>query len=53
MWDDHDYGLNNAGKYYPNKEIARKLFLDFLDEDSINSTRRNQSGGIYASYYLG
>ena len=31
-WDDHDYGMNNAGKYWEHKEIAKDLFLDFLDE---------------------
>lgn len=28
-WDDHDFGLNNAGKEYPLKAEARELFLDF------------------------
>ncbi|KAH9606083.1 hypothetical protein KSS87_019227 [Heliosperma pusillum] len=31
-WDDHDYGLNDAGKEFPHKVINQKLLLDFLDE---------------------
>lgn len=31
-WDDHDYGLNDAGKEFQNKLINQKLMLDFLDE---------------------
>ncbi|XP_059076027.1 uncharacterized protein LOC131042706 isoform X4 [Cryptomeria japonica] len=50
-WDDHDYGLNDAGKEYPNKAISQKLMLDFLDEAS-NSPRRKQAG-VYASYLFG
>ncbi|KAF3788896.1 hypothetical protein EJ110_NYTH05851 [Nymphaea thermarum] len=37
-WDDHDYGLNNAGKEFPGKDINQKLMLDFLDEPQ-NSPR--------------
>jgi alkaline phosphatase D len=29
IWDDHDYGLNDAGKEYAYKEDAEQLFLDF------------------------
>lgn len=31
-WDDHDYGLNDAGKEFDRKVINQKLMLDFLDE---------------------
>ncbi|XP_031472510.1 uncharacterized protein LOC116244770 isoform X2 [Nymphaea colorata] len=50
-WDDHDYGLNNAGKEFPGKDINQKLMLDFLDEPQ-NSPRRKQAG-VYASYVFG
>lgn len=50
-WDDHDYGLDNAGKKNPAKDLMRELFLDFLDE-SKDSVRRSRKGGIYESYYL-
>ena len=29
IWDDHDYGKNDGGGDYKNKEEAQKLFLDF------------------------
>ncbi|KAH9302924.1 hypothetical protein KI387_014507, partial [Taxus chinensis] len=50
-WDDHDYGLNDAGKEYPDKAISQKLMLDFLDE-ALDSPRRKQEG-VYASYVFG
>ena len=29
IWDDHDYGLNDAGSEYPYKTKSKDLFLDF------------------------
>lgn len=31
-WDDHDYGLNDAGKEFSEKVTNQMLLLDFLDE---------------------
>ncbi|XP_024991409.1 uncharacterized protein LOC112525467 isoform X4 [Cynara cardunculus var. scolymus] len=31
-WDDHDYGLNDAGKEFKQKDTNQRLMLDFLDE---------------------
>lgn len=31
-WDDHDYGLNDAGKEFGRKITNQRLLLDFLDE---------------------
>ena len=28
-WDDHDYGLNDAGAEFPLKHVAQEAFLDF------------------------
>ncbi|KAG7533109.1 Alkaline phosphatase D-related [Arabidopsis thaliana x Arabidopsis arenosa] len=50
-WDDHDYGLNDAGKEFDRKVINQKLMLDFLDEP-LDSPRRKQAG-VYASYTYG
>ncbi|ESQ44849.1 hypothetical protein EUTSA_v10003204mg [Eutrema salsugineum] len=50
-WDDHDYGLNDAGKEFDRKVINQKLMLDFLDEP-LDSPRRKQAG-VYASYMFG
>lgn len=46
-WDDHDFGWNDAGRHYPFKQEAKKLFLDFFDEP-VNSERRKREG-IYTS----
>ena len=46
-WDDHDYGENDAGKYYPFKEESKEIFLDFWDEPK--SSDRYNHEGIYHS----
>ncbi|XP_071923846.1 uncharacterized protein [Coffea arabica] len=50
-WDDHDYGLNDAGKEFSAKITNQRLLLDFLDEPQ-DSPRRKQAG-VYASYTFG
>lgn len=52
MWDDHDFGQNDAGKEYPHKEQSRKIMLDFFGEPK-NSIRRTRPDGIYTSYMYG
>ena len=51
VWDDHDFGENDAGKEYPKKRESQKLFLDFIGEPA-NSARREQEG-LYTSYTFG
>jgi alkaline phosphatase D len=51
IWDDHDYGRNDAGSEYKWKSESQRLILDFLDEPA-ESSRRTQSG-IYASRVFG
>lgn len=43
IWDDHDYGLNDAGKEYAYKEDAKELFLDFWNI-SMDDVRRSRDG---------
>ncbi|KAE8680336.1 Calcineurin-like metallo-phosphoesterase superfamily protein isoform 2 [Hibiscus syriacus] len=50
-WDDHDYGLNDAGKEFSGKTTNQRLLLDFLDEPQ-DSPRRKQAG-VYTSYTFG
>lgn len=52
VWDDHDYGQNDAGLEYPQREASRRLFGEFwgLAEDS--PVRREQDG-IYRSVAAG
>ena len=62
-WDDHDYGLNDAGRVeQPHKVGAKRAFLDFFDALPTNETNEEGGGGkdgedprvrrdgIYASY---
>ena len=51
VWDDHDYGENDAGSEYPIKEEARKIFCDFWGE-AATSPRRSRDG-IYSAYLFG
>lgn len=51
IWDDHDYGINDGGKFYAQKRESQQLMLDFLGEPA-NSPRRKQEGA-YASYTYG
>lgn len=47
-WDDHDYGWNDSGRHYPEKEISKSIFLDFWNEPT-ESTRRKHRG-IYTAH---
>jgi alkaline phosphatase D len=51
IWDDHDYGRNDAGKDYAFKKESQKLMLDFLDVPS--GSNRRQREGAYESYTYG
>lgn len=45
-WDDHDFGLNNAGKEYPFKKESKALFREFWNlEQAIPA----EQDGIYYS----
>lgn len=52
IWDDHDYGENDAGAEYPQKEASRQIMLDFWGEPK-SSERRTREDGIYTSYIYG
>lgn len=52
IWDDHDFGENDAGAEYPLKEESRKIMLDFWQEKP-DSARRTREDGIYTSYFYG
>lgn len=51
VWDDHDYGKNDAGKEYEMKEESEQLFWDFIGEPA-NSPRRQQEG-VYSAHTYG
>ena len=50
IWDDHDFGRNDAGRHYPYKEASKEIFLDFFNEP-LQSERRKHKG-IYHVEYL-
>ncbi|QHT71618.1 alkaline phosphatase family protein [Rhodocytophaga rosea] len=51
IWDDHDFGQNDAGVEYAHKKESQQLMLDFLGEPA-GSARRKQEGA-YTSYTYG
>lgn len=48
IWDDHDYGENDAGKDYPKKVESREIFFDFWKVPA-DSPRRKHAG-IYGEH---
>ncbi len=51
IWDDHDYGEDDAGADYPMKDESRRQFCDFWGE-AADSPRRTRDG-IYAAHMFG
>lgn len=51
IWDDHDYGENDAGSEYPMKKQSRDLLLAFLDIPPSEKTWQQE--GAYQSYIFG
>ena len=51
IWDDHDYGKNNAGKEYGPKDESKTLLLDFLGVPGDDASRTRN--GAYQSYVFG
>lgn len=48
VWDDHDYGANDAGRHYPQKEASKAMFMDFWGVPP--QSPRRQHAGIYGSH---
>ena len=48
VWDDHDFGENNADGNVPHKEVRQEILLEFLDEPR-DSERRSREG-VFAAY---
>ncbi len=44
IWDDHDYGANDAGKDYILKDESRKIFMNY----SLNPSYGEDGKGIYS-----
>lgn len=50
-WDDHDYGVNDGGNWYPKRVESQKVMLDFFDVPA-DSPRRAREG-VYGAYTYG
>ncbi len=50
IWDDHDYGMNDAGSDYVHKEKSKELFLNFWDVSS-DDVRRFREGLYFDLMY--
>lgn len=51
IWDDRDYGRNDAGAEYPKKRESQQIFLDFFGVPQ-DDPRRTQEG-VYFSRVIG
>ena len=50
-WDDHDYGLNDAGKEFPLKDVAQQQFIKFFDLPQASPVRDRP--GVYEAHIFG
>lgn len=48
VWDDHDFGMNNAGAEWSEKSATKDAYLNFLGEP-MSSPRRKREG-LFESY---
>lgn len=51
IWDDHDYGQNDGGKYYSRKNESKEELLRFLDVPANDPVRNHE--GVYSSHTYG
>ncbi len=51
VWDDHDYGENDAGREYPMRRESQQVFLDFFEIPEDAAVRKRK--GIYRSVVIG
>lgn len=49
-WDDHDFGANDAGAEYPQKQASQQVFLDFFGVPE-TSPRRDREGVYHAEIH--
>ncbi|MEM6723677.1 MAG: alkaline phosphatase D family protein [Bacteroidota bacterium] len=50
-WDDHDYGVNDGGKEFPQREASAELMMNFLNVPA--DAPQRQRPGTYSRYTLG
>ncbi|TGL54076.1 alkaline phosphatase family protein [Leptospira kemamanensis] len=53
-WDDHDYGINDSGAEYPDRELSQSIFLSYVKPllpKNIQLGTKNKKG-IFYSYWI-
>jgi alkaline phosphatase D len=50
-WDDHDYGINDAGVEHPAKAMSQQVFLDFWGVTKDSPRRKRE--GVYDAQFFG
>lgn len=50
IWDDHDFGRNDAGVHYPWKKESKEIFLTVFNEPAESERRKHE--GIYTTEYI-
>jgi alkaline phosphatase D len=53
VWDDHDYGVNDAGKHAQFKPDRTRLYLQFLQYGASDAPVEYDHDGIYHSFITG
>ena len=51
VWDDHDYGRNDAGSWYPMRRQSQEVFLEFFEVPA--DSPRWKRPGIYDAQIFG
>ena len=52
VWDDHDYGVNDAGKHVSDYEARRSLYIHFIGADETNYPGQGSRKGLYKAIDL-
>lgn len=50
IWDDHDYGWNDAGRHFSLKAESKEIFMDFWQVPA--ESKRRKHPGIYGTEWL-
>jgi len=51
VWDDHDFGVNDGGRDYPQRDASQALFLRFWKEPA--ASPRHRRPGLYDARVFG
>ncbi|MEM9883091.1 MAG: alkaline phosphatase D family protein [Planctomycetota bacterium] len=51
VWDDHDYGKNDAGREWGLKQLAKEKMFDFFGVPADHPARARE--GVYQRYFFG